>query len=238
MRNSLTASHARFLYTTSGLTKNFIDFALDAFESCRNFENQEQSAELRRLWSDHFSLTGFDTRDGLFSSIAAEILLSKAVDAFQYYLADAIAWALWRRPAVEGLKNEADALARSEGLDIDSAVKEVAWYHAEKISFRGFGSMLQFIENTFDVLIPLTSDKKAQLRRIIATRNMIAHNRSKKNSRYCKDTNEPISNTGQSVQPTLDEARQALEELSEFVQLVDNTLSKKLLNFLTSPGSG
>ncbi|MCT4498760.1 hypothetical protein N0U25_13225 [Pseudomonas sivasensis] len=235
MHNSLTASHARFIYTTRGLTKNFIDFALDAFESCRDFEYQEQNTGLKRLWDDHFALTGFDTRDGLFSSIAAEILLSKAVDAFQYYLADAIAWALWRCPAVEGLREEADALATSEGLDIDSAVKEVAWYHAEKISFRGFSAMLQFIENTFDVVISLSPDNKIKLRRIIATRNMIAHNRSKKNIRYCKDTNEPMSNTGQSVQPTVDEARQALEELSNFVQLVDNTLNKKLLNFLSPP---
>lgn len=233
MNNSLTASHARFLSDTHGSTKRFADFAVDSFDACRLAGSSNNQNDLTSLWNQHFADTGFSSGNERFYHVVAEILLARSVDAFQYYLADVIAWALWRRPAVVHLKEEATKLALESGSDIDTAARRVAWSYAETLSFRGFGAMVDFIENIFEVSLVLDVAKKARLRRIIATRNMIAHNRSMKNARYCKDVGESSDNIGQSVRPTLAEARCYLQELADFVQLTDNALSNKVSGFLS-----
>ena len=119
-------------------------------------------------------------------------------------------------------------------MDLDDAVKEVAKLHAETISYGGFSAMVKFIEATFAVRLPVEPATRVKLRRIIAVRNMIAHNHSRKNARYCKDVGEPLGNVGQHVRPSLAEAQGALEDLASFVDLVDSTLRRELLEFRES----
>ena len=72
---------------------------MDAFDSCRDAAASDGSST-SDLWAKHFAGTGFDNRKDEFHEVAAEVLLSRTVDAFQYYLADIIGWALWRQPVV------------------------------------------------------------------------------------------------------------------------------------------
>jgi hypothetical protein len=221
----LTAPHARFLTYAIGMSQRFVDFAVDAFESCRDPGSGENA-----LWRKHFAGTGFESRGDEFSEVAAEILLSRSVDAFQFYLADIIGLALWRRPAVAGLREEAVRYATDTGIELNDALRQMAALHAERLSFRGFGAMVDFIETTFGVTIILDAKMRTNLRRIIAVRNMIAHNHARKNARYCKDVGEPETNVGQSVRPSLPEAKEAAANLASFVELVDSTIAAELNN--------
>lgn len=223
----LSAARARFLMYATGISERFVNFAVEAFDSCLDTEPSVPS----HLWDKYFSDTGFDERKDEFHEVAAEILLSRTVDAFLYYLADATAWALWRRPNISGLLDEAKQRSADFGLEMDDAVKEVARLHAERVAYGGFNSTVSFIESTFGVTILVEPDKRRSLRRIIAVRNMIAHNHSRKNARYCKDVGEPPANIGERVRPSLAEARAATEELGAFVEFVDFTLGKALDGF-------
>jgi hypothetical protein len=222
----LSASRARFLTYASGISRRFIDFAVDSFESCR-----DSDPPTNLLWQKHFADTGFEDRADEFHEVAAEILLSRTVDGFLYYLADATAWALWRRPEVADLLKDAKQLAQDSGVELGDAVKEVARLHAEKVAYGGFNATVKFIETTFGVTLLVKAEHRTQLRRIIGVRNMIAHNHSRKNARYCKDVGEPDSNIGQLVRPTLAEARAAYEELSAFVEFADSTIAAALDGF-------
>lgn len=217
----LTAAHLRYLTYASGISRRFVDFSVDAFHASRDANDS--------LWVKHFAKTGFDERPSEFDEIAAEILLSRTVDAFQCYIADIAAWALWRKPTVAGLLEEAKKLASDSFIDLDDAVKQVARLEAERRSYNGFRAMIKFIEDAFSTTVPLDTTKTAYLKRLIATRNMIAHNHSKKNRRYCKDVGEPEQNVGQSVRPTLTDAHDAMTELRSVVALIDNHLATELL---------
>jgi len=184
---------------------------------------------MRQLWIKHFQGTGFDERNGEFYEAAAEILLSRTVDAFQYYLADIIAWALWRVPDKAQIKDAAKQLQVDLGISEDDAIRLAARRFAERLSFGGFNTMVEFIEKTFDVALKLDPTARMKLRKIVAARNMIAHNHAQKNHRYCRDVGEPASNVGQSIRPSLRTAKAAAKQLSTFVAVVDLTLCEKLL---------
>ncbi len=224
-----TAARLRFITYATGISRRFVDFAVEAFDSCRNVAAPD--TVLSSLWAKHFAGTGFDERKSEFHEVAAEILLSRTVDAFLYYLADIIGWALRHRPAVADLHEEAQHRASEFNISLDDAVQEVAELHAERVSYGGFGAMLNFIETTFAVSLPIDPGMKAKLRRLIATRNMVVHNRSRKNARYCKDVEEPLANIGQLVRPSLTEAQSAAEDLANFVELVDETLRREIFDF-------
>ncbi len=224
----LTASQARFLTYAVGVSNRFVDFAVDAFEACRKASSTNRSP-LAKLWHKHFADTGFETRPNEFEEVAAEILLSRSVDSFHYYLADVFGWALWRRPEAAGLKRLAEQLASELQIDLDDAVAQVASSHAEKMSFGGFDKLLKSIEITFGVHFEHDAKVHDRLRHIIAVRNMIAHNHARKNARYCKTLGEPPENVGQSVRPNLVFAREAADDLARFVALVDKTLGLELL---------
>ena len=148
----LTAAHARFITYANGISRRFVDFAVDAFDSCRDASSPDNCAS-SALWSRHFAGTGFDDRKEEFHEVAAEILFSRTVDDFQYYLADITEWALWRRPSVAGLQDKAKLRAAELSEDLDDAVKEVARLHAEKISYGGFVAIVSFIESTLHLQI-------------------------------------------------------------------------------------
>src|SRR5262245_6686592 len=141
-----TASRARFLTRVRGLSTRFVEFTVAAFEAARNDHKAGLDSSSADLWVKFFAGTRYGDRESAFAEDAAEVLLCQGIDALHYYLADAIAWALWRTPEAAKLMDKARKLAADDDIEIDFAVRQVAWNEAEKLSNRGFSQMVAFLE--------------------------------------------------------------------------------------------
>ena len=224
-----TAANARFI-TNRARVSSFVEFANSAFIAGAKGSNV-LGESIRSVWLEHFQGTAYESDDKIFQELAAETLVARLVDVFQFYLADVLCWALWRRPEAADLLEKAKAISSSEGIELSAAVYNVAERKAEDIAYGGFRKIIETMQITFNVTFPISESEFFEVRRLIAVRNAAVHNQGKKNARYCKATGEPEENIGQEARLSLSEAQAAGERLDAFVTVVDETLSNEFIDF-------
>jgi len=115
-----------------------------------------------------------------------EMFLSRLVDAFQKYLVDVIREILHSKPAL--LSTRQQSLTLEELLkyeNIEALVHDVIERKVNAMSYEGFTELDKWCAER-GIEIKISNARRARIIELIATRNIIAHNRGRVDERYAR----------------------------------------------------
>jgi hypothetical protein len=156
-----------------------------------------------------------------------EMFLARSVDNFNRYLVDLIRAVLRKQPAI--LKTRQQTLTLEEILahpSIDDLVHSIIEARVNVLSYEGFDSILEWCNDRgIPVTVP-TADHQPVIE-LLATRNLIAHNRCIVDERYLRLTKNTKWRVGEKRELDVDDYWECLKLLHGTVIATDAATAKK-----------
>jgi len=161
-----------------------------------------------------------------FVDIWYEMLVCKAVDAFEFYLSAVLRKCLKKRP--EAISDSSisvqDLLTRK---DIDDAVSQIVDERVYKESFSGLSGIADFLQKRFGLTIDREGNRYQTTLEVIETRHMIVHNDSKVSKRFIEKTKSHGLKKGDQYRVDASYVLRALKSVRDFAGELDDTLKQK-----------
>lgn len=156
-----------------------------------------------------------------------EMFLARAVDNFQIYIVEIIREALQVKPEV--LKTSDPFLSMEDVLSFDSIddlTHDVIERKINSLSYRGFADLEQWCDTRGIPLVVPDADRE-RLVELIATRNLIAHNRGIVDRGYYRTVSDPEFSLGEVRVLEGPDYLEAIEVLTEVVRCTDSAVGGK-----------
>jgi hypothetical protein len=153
-----------------------------------------------------------------------EIILTRYVDSFEYYVTQVLAAVFRLRP---------DTLMTSETItlrevwdirDIDGVINWAAERRVLKLSFGGFAVMIEYLRKELGLSFPDESPALKMASEYVEVRNIIVHNDSKVSSRFHARTKRTDLPLGTRFPLTLDYLAQGAEALFQIAVNLDTAV--------------
>jgi hypothetical protein len=156
-----------------------------------------------------------------------EMLLSRAVDNFQVYLVQVIRDVLQKKPEILSARKQELTLGYILQFDsIQSLTLDIIEAKVTSLSYEGFGDLEEWCQGRgIPLVIPYQA--RNEIVELIATRNLIVHNRGIVDSRYVSAVSKPLFTLGQRRAIEIDDLLRAQELLNEVVKLSDTAIAGK-----------
>lgn len=158
-----------------------------------------------------------------------EMFLSREVDNFQVYLVDIIRTALRKQPNM--LKSSQEALSLEFVLEFRSTeelLHAVIERKVQSLSYEGFSRLRAWcLKKGIEIRIP--DDSEELIVELVATRNIIAHNRGVVDQRYCDGVKNSKFVTNEIRTLGADDLFKCAELLGNIVRSTDEVVSSKFL---------
>lgn len=154
-----------------------------------------------------------------------EMFLARAVDNFQRYLVEMLRETLRKQPAI--LKSRENSLSLETVLgftSIDELIHQVIERKVSSLAYQGF---MELQEWAADKGIPLRSSNAMAITELIATRNLIVHNRCIVDEKYLRVVKESALKVGDIRAIEVGDFMNALELLLQAVQEIDAAVASK-----------
>jgi hypothetical protein len=156
-----------------------------------------------------------------------EMFVSRVVDNFQKYLVDVIREILRSKPAMLRTRQQSITLGEVLGYErIEDLVHDVIERKVNSLSYEGFVALREWCaERGIQIEVPASRD--AAVIEVIATRNVIAHNRGFIDEKYTRAVGAPKSQIGTRRILDVDYFFEALALLTDIVFKTDTAARSK-----------
>jgi hypothetical protein len=161
------------------------------------------------------------------SQLLYEMFLARSVDNFGKYLVDLIRQVLQKQPSI--LKSRQQSLTLEDILQhssIDDLVHSIIEAKVNALSYEGFDSMLEWCTSRA-IPLQVPNEKKNIVIELIATRNLIVHNRCIVDEKYVRTVGGTMRKVGDLRDLELHDFTQALELLDSIVIATDKASARK-----------
>jgi hypothetical protein len=156
-----------------------------------------------------------------------EMFVARSIDNFGRYLVDVIRTVLQKQPAM--LKSRQQSLTLEEILQhtsIDDLVRSIIEARVNALSYEGFDSMLAWCTDR-GIPLGVPAGKRDDVVELIATRNLIAHNRCIVDERYVRIVQGTTRKIGEVRSLELEDLEKCQELLTGIVVATDIETAKK-----------
>lgn len=156
-----------------------------------------------------------------------EMFLSRAVDNFQAYIVDIVRSVLHKQPRILSARKQELSLGYILQFDsIEALTRDIIEGRVAALSYEGFGELEEWCQSRgIPLLVP--QGKRDQVVELIATRNLIVHNRGIVDERYRKAVASSKYSVGQQRDLEVDTFLSALELLNTVVRVTDSAIAGK-----------
>jgi hypothetical protein len=156
-----------------------------------------------------------------------EMFLSRMVDNFQNYLVDLIREILHSKPTMLSTRQQSLTLEEVLTYDrIEDLVRDVIERKVNSLSYEGFSDLQKWCtDRGIPISVPAT--RLAEVIELIATRNIIAHNRGIVDERYIRSVRHPSFPLGARRDLSVDYFYEAKNLLDKIVYNTDKSAQKK-----------
>jgi hypothetical protein len=156
-----------------------------------------------------------------------EMFLSRMVDNFQNYLVDLIREILHSNPSMLSTRQQSLTLEEVLTYDrIEDLVHDVVERKVNSLSYEGFSDLQKWCTDR-GIPISVPASRLAEVIELIATRNIIAHNRGIVDERYIRSVRHPSFSIGARRDLSVDYFYEAKTLLDKIVYNTDKSAQKK-----------
>ncbi len=156
-----------------------------------------------------------------------EMFLCRAVDSFQVYVVDIIREVLTRKPEILSGRRQEISLGQILSFDsIEAFVQDVIESKVTSLSYEGFAELEGWCSDRgIPLVVPHGS--RRDVVELIATRNLIVHNRGVVDARYLNAAGDSQFTVGNKRRIKTDEYHEALDLLNRIVAATDGAVAAK-----------
>lgn len=156
-----------------------------------------------------------------------EMFLTRIVDNFQMYLTEIIRMVLHKRPEILSGRKQEISLGYILGFDsIESLTQDIIEAKVNSLSYDGFGDIEEWCNGRgIPLLVP--NGERDKVVELIATRNLIVHNRAIVDDRFRKAIPQSAFVVGQERALEIDAFFDALSLLNRIVTVSDGAIASK-----------
>lgn len=189
-------------------------------------EHPQLSKALEELLGTHERLNALRKPDAG-PHLLAEVMLSRAVDNFQCYLAEVLTTVFLARP--DTLRSS-DVVTLEEVLQcasMDEFISRAVERKAEALTYKGVSAIFQFMVDRLGLAINEDDDCIREASEAIAVRNVVVHNRGRVNTHFLRLTGRTDLKSGDLVPIDLDKAKSWADALFNYAVLIDRAVMAK-----------
>lgn len=163
--------------------------------------------------------------------LTIEFVICFCVDNFNNYLADTLRFIFLSRP--ETLRSS-DKIEVSDVLkysSIEEFTQVLAIKKADELTYGGIEKMKNFMTGTFGMQLDISVEDSQILKEVVATRNVIVHNRGKVNERFLKETRK-ILRVGDPVIVETSDLKKYWDSFARIAETIYLATSEKFGEFI------
>lgn len=158
-----------------------------------------------------------------------EAFFARFVDNFEVYLVDILREVLRQKPEI--LRSRQQTVTLEYVLQfpsIDNLVQDIIEGKVNSLSYKGFSELEQWYAEKGIPLVVNTEDRQVIVE-LIATRNIIVHNRGRIDERYLRTVPASTYKSGELRELEVDDLFKALSILNTIVSATDQEIAKKFI---------
>lgn len=189
------------------------------FAALFGISDAEMNEEGKRAFRENLKLSTY-------REIVFQMVYSRVVDNFLYYLKSIIESAIMQKPQMLASKKKTISLEYILGFEAyDELVHEILSDQVDKLFFSGINDITKFLKERANLVL-CADDKMEILNKAIKTRNLIVHNRGFANKQFIAE----FPDAGHCVDDFIETSYEDIENLLEFLGKLASEIDRMFIS--------